>query len=109
MIQCITDIHPHPKQSPFPLKFPTTPSAILEEFRSFVKGLSREPGGKVVAVIDSIVSVPGVMLPWKELVKICKEEGVITVIDAAHSIGQEMNINLKEADPDFWISVGNYD
>ena len=44
-------------------------------------------------------------MPWKELVKICKEEGIWSVIDAAHSIGQEQNIDLTEAAPDFWTSV----
>lgn len=44
-------------------------------------------------------------MPWKELVKICKEEGAWSVIDGAHSIGQEVDVNLKEADPDFWVSV----
>lgn len=58
-----------------------------------------------MAVIDSIVSNPGVLMPWKELVKICKEEGIWSVIDAAHSIGQEQNIDLTEAAPDFWTSV----
>jgi len=58
-----------------------------------------------VAIIDSIVSNPGVLMPWKELVKICKEEGIWSVIDAAHSIGQEQNIDLTEVAPDFWTSV----
>ena len=53
--------------------------------------LSLEPGGnRFVAVIDSITSVPGVLMPWKERVKVCKEEGVWSMSDAAHSIGQEV-------------------
>ncbi|KAH9902928.1 PLP-dependent transferase [Cubamyces lactineus] len=61
-------------------------------------------GNKIVAVIDSIVANPGVFMPWKEMVRICREEGVWTVIDAAHSIGQEPDINLTESKPDFWLS-----
>ena len=45
---------------------------------------------KFVAVIDSIVSNPGARLPWKEIVRVCREEGLWTVIDGAHSIGQEV-------------------
>lgn len=41
------------------------------------------------------------------MVALCRERGVLTVIDAAHSIGQEPNINLSDADPDFWASVGS--
>jgi hercynylcysteine S-oxide lyase len=44
-------------------------------------------------------------MPWKEMVKICKEEGVWSVVDAAHSIGQEQGINLSETMADFWVSV----
>jgi Cys-tRNA synthase (O-phospho-L-seryl-tRNA:Cys-tRNA synthase) len=61
---------------------------------------------KIVAIIDSISSRPGAYLPWKDMVAICRERGVLTVIDAAHSVGQEPNINLSEANPDFWVSVG---
>jgi hercynylcysteine S-oxide lyase len=76
---------------------------------------------RFVAIIDSIASNPGVYMPWKEMVKICKEEGVWSVIDAAHSIGQEvgsfsfdrhilmmghtqLHVNLSVVQPDFWVS-----
>jgi len=42
------------------------------------------------------------------MVKICAEEGVLSVVDAAHSIGQEMDINLEEANPDFWVTVSYF-
>ncbi|KAF8261625.1 PLP-dependent transferase [Lactarius quietus] len=114
-VQYISDLPPHPSVSVFQLNFPTTRASILQNFRAHVDTLSskvqakqRELGDgtklKIVAVIDSIVSNPGVHLPWKEMVAICRERGILTVVDAAHSVGQETNINLKEADPDFWIS-----
>ncbi|KAI0775301.1 PLP-dependent transferase [Trametes elegans] len=61
-------------------------------------------GNKIVAVIDSITANPGALMPWQELVRICREEGVWSVIDGAHSIGQEPDINLSEVKPDFWLS-----
>ena len=39
------------------------------------------------------------------MVQICKDEGVWSVIDAAHSIGQEVDLDLNNAKPDFWVSV----
>ena len=78
---------------------------MLSSFRSHLQNIPRHPDQKVVAVIDSIVSKPGVQLPWEEMVKICKEEGIISVVDAAHSIGQHVDINLHRIDPDFWVSV----
>ncbi|TFK37412.1 pyridoxal phosphate-dependent transferase [Crucibulum laeve] len=101
----ISDSSPNPKVSVFNLKFPTTHAEIISNFREHIRSLPKPEGSKRVAVIDSIVSNPGVLLPWKELVKICKEEGVWSLVDAAHSIGQEVGINLTEAAPDFWISA----
>ncbi|KAF8999306.1 pyridoxal phosphate-dependent transferase [Cyathus striatus] len=100
--QYLSDTPPHPTLSIFPIYFPTTPQAILGSFRKHVQALPKR--GKCVAVIDAIVSNPGVSLPWKEMVIICKEEGIYSVIDAAHSIGQEVGINLEKIRPDFWVS-----
>ncbi|KAI8971277.1 PLP-dependent transferase [Trametes punicea] len=59
---------------------------------------------KIVVVIDSISATPGVLMPWRDMVRICREEGVWSVVDAAHSIGQEPDINLGDIGPDFWIT-----
>jgi selenocysteine lyase/cysteine desulfurase len=116
-LQYISDLPPHPSISVFKLNFPTTRASVLQAFRAHIDGLSAKlrraqrtlRNGtqlKIVAVIDSIISTPGIYLPWKEMVALCRERGVLTVIDAAHSVGQEPNINLSEASPDFWVSVG---
>lgn len=115
-VRYITDLPPHPSVSVFELKFPTTRASVLQAFRAHLDTLTaklqiaqRKIGNgtklKIVAVIDSIASNPGVYLPWKEMVALCRERDILTVVDAAHSIGQEPNINLSEAGPDFWVSV----
>ena len=104
-VNYLGDVAPHPTVSIFALDFPTTRAEILDNFRAHLRTLPYSPNKKRVAVIDSIVSIPGAGLPWKEMTKICKEEGVWSVIDAAHSIGQEADINLSEVEPDFWVSV----
>ncbi|EDR07491.1 uncharacterized protein LACBIDRAFT_298401 [Laccaria bicolor S238N-H82] len=103
-VESISDVGPHPKTATFVLKFPTTHSDILTSFHAHLKAHPVGKNNKRVAIIDSIVSVPGMYLPWKEIVAICREEGVWSVVDAAHSIGQEVGINLEEAQPDFWFS-----
>ncbi|KAG6876499.1 hypothetical protein C0992_012766 [Termitomyces sp. T32_za158] len=105
-IRYLGDVKPHPTVRQFDLQFPTTHKDIIANFKEFVSANPTVEGKKTVVVIDSIVSNPGVKLPWQELVKICKEAGFYSVIDAAHSIGQETDINLSEAQPDFWVSVG---
>ena len=112
----ISDLPPHPSVSVFELNFPTTRASILQAFRMHLDALNAKlqtaqqkigDGAKlkIVAVIDTIASNPGVYLPWKEMVKLCRERGILTLVDAAHSIGQEPNIALSEVGPDFWVSV----
>lgn len=103
-IRNIGDVLPHPTVKEFVSQFPTTHAEIIASFMEFLAANPTAEGKKTVVVLDSIVSNPGVLMPWKELVKICKEAGVWSVVDAAHSIGQETDINLSEAKPDFWVS-----
>lgn len=85
------------------MQFPATHEQIISQFRDHVRDLPKSKN--VVAVIDSIVSNPGVLLPWQELVDICRENGIWSLVDAAHSIGQETGIDLSKSRPDFWVSV----
>ena len=56
--QYLSDIPPHPSLSTVLLHFPTTKSDILDQFSAHLKSLPRKAGGKIVAIIDGIVSVP---------------------------------------------------
>ncbi|KAL0954146.1 hypothetical protein HGRIS_005283 [Hohenbuehelia grisea] len=107
-IQHLSDTPPHPSIVEFTIQFPTTHADIISNFRDFVRQLPEpatgSPKRKVVAIIDSIISNPGALLPWQELVGICKKAGIWSMVDGAHSIGHEMNINLSTAQPDFWVS-----
>jgi len=118
---------PRPTSHIIEYTFPMSHTEILDHFRKRIKDIKNlypnvefndvpsnsvssgnaentNKKNKFVAVIDGITSNPGVLLPWKQMVQVCKEEGVWSVLDAAHSIGQEMDINVNEADPDFFIS-----
>jgi selenocysteine lyase/cysteine desulfurase len=111
-IRYLGDVPPHPQVSTFNLQFPTSHAEILENWRKHIHLVTSERSDhqqthKVVAIIDAIVANPGVRLPWKEMVAICRDAGVWSVVDAAHSIGQELDINLSEANPDFWVSVSS--
>ncbi|KAF9035625.1 pyridoxal phosphate-dependent transferase [Panaeolus papilionaceus] len=103
-VKSISDAPPHPTVVTVPILFPTTKEEIIKTFKEFVAANPAQPNKKRVAVIDSIISNPGVKLPWEEMVQICKEESIWSVVDAAHSIGQEVGINLTKSGPDFWVS-----
>lgn len=86
---------------PFPVN---SVEEIVSEFRlGLAKG--KLNGRKVrLAIIDHITSMPSVVIPVRELVKICREEGVNQVfVDAAHAVGS-IPVDVKEIGADFYVS-----
>ncbi|KAJ7548296.1 hypothetical protein O6H91_07G006000 [Diphasiastrum complanatum] len=77
---------------------------VMASFQeAFQKARNR---GKTIrlAVLDHVTSMPSVVLPIVELVKLCREEGVETVfVDGAHAIGN-VEINVQEIDADYYTS-----
>ncbi len=100
--------------------FPLTHAQILENFRTSLREFKAEhaafgtqftdvpplsPGytddpaerkNKIVVVLDAITAAPGALMPWKEMVRVCTEEGAWAVVDAAHSIGQEVRGHARK-------------
>ncbi|KAL9427122.1 hypothetical protein AB3S75_033839 [Citrus x aurantiifolia] len=58
-------------------------------------------------MIDHVTSIPSVLIPVKELIKVCREEGVNKVfVDGAHGIGC-VDVDMKEMAADFYTSTLN--
>nr|GMD07311.1 probable L-cysteine desulfhydrase, chloroplastic [Ipomoea batatas] len=70
---------------PFPVKSNDEIISLFSE--SLEKG--KMNGGKIrLAVIDHITSMPSVVIPVKQLVQMCRDEGVdMILVDGAHAIG----------------------
>ncbi|EIW53854.1 PLP-dependent transferase [Trametes versicolor FP-101664 SS1] len=106
--------HPHPELCLIEYTFPLTHAEIIALFRSKLREFKAQHTAsgtrftdrknKIVVVLDAITAAPAALMPWKEMVRICREEGAWAVVDAAHSIGQEPDINLSAAKPDFWVT-----
>ncbi|KAH9733841.1 putative L-cysteine desulfhydrase [Citrus sinensis] len=64
--------------------------------------------GKVrLAMIDHVTSIPSVLIPVKELIKVCREDGVDKVfVDGAHGIGC-VDVDVKEMGADFYTRTLN--
>lgn len=97
-LQYFGDTSPHPTVHSIPLKFPTTHSEIIKNFREHLESLPDTFDQKVVVVIDSMASNPGVILPWEEMVAICKEYKAWSVVDAAHGVGELLDDALSLGD-----------
>ncbi|XP_074331652.1 putative L-cysteine desulfhydrase, chloroplastic [Apium graveolens] len=87
---------------PFPL---LGNEGIVDEFRKALE-MGRMGGKKVrLAVIDHITSMPCVVIPVKELVQLCRDEGVDFVfVDGAHGIGS-VEVDVNDIGADFYTST----
>ncbi|KKK24179.1 hypothetical protein ARAM_005977 [Aspergillus rambellii] len=84
--------------------FPLAHGEIVRRFRALVRQLRDEEHlNPKLAVFDTIVSMPGVRFPFEQLTRVAREEGVLSVIDAAHGVGQ-IPLDLSVLQPDFFTT-----
>jgi selenocysteine lyase/cysteine desulfurase len=84
-------------------EFPISEDELESRFREVLRK-TREEGLKVrAAVFDTIVSNPGCRFPFERFTAICREEGILSVIDGAHGIGH-IPLDMKKLQPDFLVS-----
>ncbi|KAL7773829.1 hypothetical protein CFE70_003796 [Pyrenophora teres f. teres 0-1] len=83
--------------------YPVEDDWLVEEFERKVKEVESKGGRVKIAVFDTVVSVPGVRVPFERLTQKCKELGVMSCIDGAHGAGH-VEIDLGSLDPDFFVS-----
>lgn len=85
-----------------PIRLPVADDVIVDTFREAIRR-EQESGVVRVAIFDTIVSAPGARLPFERLVEVCKELGVLSLIDGAHGIGH-LHLDLGKLDADFFVS-----
>ncbi|KAI1170948.1 putative aminotransferase family protein [Nemania sp. FL0916] len=56
-----------------------------------------------LAIVDTIVSMPGFRIPFERLVPALQAEGALVLVDGAHGIGH-IPIDLEALDPDFFVT-----
>lgn len=118
-LKYVCDRHAGVRLEVIPVTFPTTHAAIVEAtaalFRKYNHSVPRNydaltgtpapfRGERVrLVVVDSIASAPGVVYPWRAVVALARRYRVLSLVDGAHSIGQE-RLDVPGADPDFFVS-----
>ncbi|RLV95422.1 Hercynylcysteine sulfoxide lyase [Spathaspora sp. JA1] len=80
------------------VNYPISDEEILEKFEKVFK--EHKPR---LCLFDTISSMPGVIFPHKQMVKLCKQYDVLSLIDGAHGIGC-IPQDLSEISPDFYVS-----
>jgi len=84
-------------------KLPMSHPEIASAFSQTISRLLYEGYNVKAAIFDTVVSLPGVRFPFERLVRMCKENGILSIIDGAHAIGM-MPLNLSQLDADFFTS-----
>lgn len=85
------------------LTYPLEDDAIVQAFRDAVKEVEAEGKRARVCIFDVVSSRPGVLFPWKDMIKACRDLGVLSMVDGAQGIGM-VPLDLSAADPDFFVS-----
>ena len=85
------------------ITLPGSNSLIVDAVRN---ALEDNAGQVKVASFSHIVSLPGFILPVKDLIDLCHAHGVLVLIDGAHALGQ-IPLALNKLDPDFWVGNGH--
>jgi selenocysteine lyase/cysteine desulfurase len=85
------------------ISYPAEDSDILTAFKKAIKASRAERKVPRVAIFDVVSSLPGMRAPFEQLTALCREEGVLSLIDGAHGIGH-VHLDLSAFDPDFFVS-----
>ncbi|KAL2062450.1 hypothetical protein VTL71DRAFT_6716 [Oculimacula yallundae] len=86
------------------LVYPIEDDEIVRRFRETIEKV-RGDGKRVrLAMFDTVLTFPGARFPWEKCVDVCKELGVLSLIDGAHGIGHIDLTHLGKVDPDFFVS-----
>ena len=86
-----------------PLSYPLGDDEVVVKLQDKIKALRGEGRRARVAIFDTVCSLPGVRVPWERLVKVCQEEGTLSMVDGAHGIGH-IRLDLGQVQPDFFVS-----
>ncbi|KAI0112475.1 aminotransferase family protein-like protein [Nemania sp. FL0031] len=86
------------------LVYPIEDNDILGKVKDALLEIGRQGRRVVLAMFDTVLTFPGVRLPWEALVQLYRQQGILTCIDAAHGIGNIDLTHLGKVGPDFVIS-----
>ncbi|KAF2122303.1 pyridoxal phosphate-dependent transferase [Lophiotrema nucula] len=83
--------------------YPVEDDWLVSQFHAKVDEVEKSGGRVKLAIFDTVVSMPGVRMPFESLTAACKERGVLSCIDGAHGVGH-VELDLATLDPDFFVS-----
>ncbi|KAI0868383.1 putative aminotransferase family protein [Hypoxylon argillaceum] len=87
-----------------PVRLPVADNELVDAFVAAVRKVNATPGERArLAVVDTVVSMPGLRVPFEKLVPALRAEGALVLVDGAHGVGH-VDIDLEKLDPDFFVT-----
>lgn len=87
-----------------PLCIPLPDDVIVDAVVGAARRINASGTERVrLAVVDTVVSMPGFRVPFETLVAALKAEGALVLVDGAHGIGH-VDIDIAKLDPDFLVT-----
>lgn len=83
--------------------YPISDDDVVAAYENAFKEIKANGKNPRIAIFDTIVSLPGVRVPFERLTELCRANNVLSLIDGAHCVGQ-VPLNLSALDPDFFVS-----
>lgn len=102
-IDYICDTRKNVSSRLIPLSYPIEDDEIVTLFRDAVKASKAAGRNPRLAVYDAVISQPGVRFPFEAITEVCRELGVISLIDGAQGVGM-IELDLAKLDADFFLS-----
>ncbi|KAK6349420.1 hypothetical protein TWF696_005704 [Orbilia brochopaga] len=86
-----------------PLIYPASDAKIIADFVAAVAEVRAAGKTPKVVIFDTVSSMPGMRFPWEKMIVAARENGVLSMIDGAHGVGN-IKIDLTANQPDFFVS-----
>jgi selenocysteine lyase/cysteine desulfurase len=86
------------------LRLPMSDTEILAAFDAAVSNPPKSGKRIKIALFDTVLTFPGVKMPWEKLVGRCSANKIFSLIDGAHSIGHIDLTHIGTISPDFFTS-----
>ncbi|KAH8685496.1 pyridoxal phosphate-dependent transferase [Tricladium varicosporioides] len=86
------------------LEYPISDEEIVRRLRETIEAVRKEGKNAKIAMFDTVLTFPGARMPWEELVRACREMGVLSLIDGAHGVGMIDLTHVGDVGPDFFVT-----
>lgn len=79
--------------------WPITTESLLSDLRLYLDAHPRT----TLLCFEHITSPTAILMPLQDIINLCRQRNILTLVDGAHGIGQ-VEIQLDEWQPDFYVS-----